>query len=310
LTKTLLQQKQPSIKQGLPVDKKKLLMAALISTLSFLILTGTPYLQMGKANPYIREYISPDVHTKPPKISIFAPVNNTAYNETTTILLNIKVNLPESSTASYTEILAVYYEADWLEKPVYLYQSKGIDDIIASYAPHLPYFLYAGMLSGIPSGNHSIVVHAVGIGGYPPKEMRIYVFSINCSSSVFFTTGIPVDATPPRISLLSIENKTYGTNDFPLNFTVSEKVSQISYVLDGQKKMTINGNITLKELPNGLHNVTVYATDETGNTGASETAYFTIAEPEPFPTTLVAVSIVSVAVVTVGLLVYLKKSRH
>jgi hypothetical protein len=318
LTKTLLQQKKPDIKQGLPVQKTTLLTAIIISTLLLSAVAGIQFLQLGNANPYIREYGPPDAHTKPPKISIFAPINNTAYMDTiiplrgTRIPLSIKVSLPESSTASYTYVLAVYYEADWLDKRVYLYQSKGIDDIIASYRsdPKFHYFFYSGMLSGVPSGNHSIVVHAEGGGGYPPKEMRTYIFSIYGSSSVFFTTGIPVDTTPPRITFLPIENKTCGKNDFSLNFTVSEEASKISYVLDGQKNMSINGNTTLTWLPNGYHNVTIYATDEVGNAGSSETIYFTIAKPEPFPTMIVVASVVTVAVVSVCLLFYFKQRKN
>jgi len=67
-------------------------------------------------------------------------------------------------------------------------------------------------------------------------------------------------------------------------------------------------------LPHGDHNVTVYATNEAGKTGASETITFTIAKPElqsePFPTPMFIAPIASVAVVGVGLMVYLKKRRR
>ena len=293
------------------MKKKTLITAIIISTVLFSTVIGIQFLQLGKANPYIREYGPPDAHTKPPKISIFAPKNNTAYMDTT-IPLTITVSLPESSTASYTNVLAVYYEADWLEKPVYLYQSKGIEDIIDSYRsdPKFHYFRYAGILSGVPSGNHSIVVHAEGGGAYPPKEMRQYLFSIYGSSSVFFTTGIPVDTTPPEVAVMPIENRTGNTTDAPLNFTVNEPTSKITYSLDRQENVTIAGNITLTNLPYGEHNITVFATDEVGNTGVSETVIFTVEElPEPFPTMIVIAPVGSIAFVGVGLLVYFKK-RH
>jgi multisubunit Na+/H+ antiporter MnhC subunit len=93
-----------------------------------------------------------------------------------------------------------------------------------------------------------------------------------------------------------------------LNFTVNESFSRISYVLDYQDNITIAENTTLTDLSNGYHNVTVYAIDSAGNTGTSETIYFNVEVPEPFPTTLVATaSGVSVAVVGLALLVYLKK---
>jgi hypothetical protein len=95
-----------------------------------------------------------------------------------------------------------------------------------------------------------------------------------------------------------------------LNFTVSEEATWVGYSLDNKTQVTINGNATLKELPVGSHNVTVYAKDVAGNLGASETLSFTIEEPsEPLPILLVATaSIIIVVVVAVFLLV--RKHRH
>ena len=92
---------------------------------------------------------------------------------------------------------------------------------------------------------------------------------------------------------------------------MNEVVSSIKYSLDGGENETITGNTTLTGLPNGAHNITVYATDETRNTGTSETVLFTIEVPESFPTVLVAtVSGVSVAIIGTVLLVYFRKRKH
>jgi hypothetical protein len=112
--------------------------------------------------------------------------------------------------------------------------------------------------------------------------------------------------TPPKVSILSLENKTYSIASIPLNFTTNEPISQATYSLDGHENVTIAGNTTLTGLANGDHNVTVYATDEAGNIGASETIYFRV---ESFLTTLVLASVVTVAVIGVGLLVYFKKRK-
>jgi hypothetical protein len=109
---------------------------------------------------------------------------------------------------------------------------------------------------------------------------------------------------------MPVENKTYGVSDIPLNFTLSEPTSQITYSLDGQENVTIAGNTTLTNLPYGGHNITVYASDLAGNVGNSETIAFTIAKPEPFPTTLFIAGAVSVAVAGVGLLGYFKKRKR
>jgi hypothetical protein len=70
--------------------------------------------------------------------------------------------------------------------------------------------------------------------------------------------------------------------------------------------------MTLTRLSNGAHNVTVYAADEAGNMGASETATFIVAKPEPFPLVPVAAASVASAgiVAAVGLLLYFKKRKH
>jgi hypothetical protein len=161
---------------------------------------------------------------------------------------------------------------------------------------------------------------------------KIVITTKMASGNVSFTIDaifekVFPDKIPPAISFLSVENRTYDTCDVPLNCTVNESVTQITYSLDGQENVTIPvgqaaynfagwenlmtiGKTTLTNLTNGEHSLTVYAADEAGNTGASETIYFNVEVPEPFPTTLVIVSIGSVAIVGLGLLVYFKKRKH
>ena len=136
------------------------------------------------------------------------------------------------------------------------------------------------------------------------------------ANTVYFVIDLgadTLDSTPPNISILSPENKTYN-DAVPLNFTLNENVSQVTYSLDGHVNTTIAGNTTLTELSTGSHNVTMYARDVAGNTGASETIYFTIAkesetQPELFPTTWIAAAAVSVVVAGVGLLAYFVKIK-
>jgi hypothetical protein len=100
-----------------------------------------------------------------------------------------------------------------------------------------------------------------------------------------------------------------------LTFTVDVPVAELGFSLDGEANVTVAGNTTLTGLADGVHNVTVYATDSAGNTGSSQTIQFTIApeqqDPEPFPTTLV-ITASGVSAIAVGacLLVYFKKRRH
>lgn len=117
------------------------------------------------------------------------------------------------------------------------------------------------------------------------------------------------DGTPPEITLISPENKTYHETSIPLEFSVNEPVSWMRYELDNENFTEISGNTTITGLSLGSHNLTVYATDDAGNTGVCQTIHFKVAE-EPFPTILVIVTIVSVAVIGLGLFVYFKKRKH
>ena len=129
------------------------------------------------------------------------------------------------------------------------------------------------------------------------------------------------DTTPPTISIVWPENNTYSLIPVHLNFMVNKSTSWIGYSLDGQANVTITGNTTITGLSEGLHSLVVYATDTDGNTGASETIYFTTIpsppriDPELFPqwaAWAVAVSVMTVMIVAVAgaiLLVYFAKVK-
>ena len=120
-------------------------------------------------------------------------------------------------------------------------------------------------------------------------------------------TPFEYGTAPPKISVISPENKNYNVSSMSLVFTLNRLAAWIGYSLDGRDNVTVNGNTTLDGLSNGLHNVTVYAEDSLGNMGASETVSFTV--EMPFPTAIVVASAIIVSVIGLGLLVYFKKRR-
>jgi len=156
---------------------------------------------------------------------------------------------------------------------------------------------YAAEIDNSGIGNTPYAIDAQNIDRYPLTQPF---------NSEFYAPKIP-----PKISLLSPVNQEFNESSVPLFFTVDKQTAWIGYSLDGQDNVTISGNTTITDLPNGLHNVTVYARDEFDNMDASETISFSVAEePEPFPTALVAVAfIASAAAVSAALLVYFKKRR-
>jgi parallel beta-helix repeat protein len=125
-----------------------------------------------------------------------------------------------------------------------------------------------------------------------------------------------LDNTPPTISVVSPENKTYTVKDVPLTFTVSEPASWIRYSLDGQANVTIAGNTTLTGLSDGPHSLVVYAKDVAGNTGASERTFFSKVTPPPdlngeifLITNWIFWGMIIITVIGAALLVYFRKIR-
>jgi len=170
-------------------------------------------------------------------------------------------------------------------------------------------------LTDVPEGNHSIIIYTT-VWHYSSIEKLEDTFEYylqyrdltmaNNSTTVFFA----VDTIAPKITVFSPKNMTYDSSIISTDFKVEELFSKCSYRLDGQDNVTTTGNMTLAGLLNGEHNITIYATDNAGNTGSSETIYFTIAMPEPFPTAVViVVSVAAVALAVASLLVYRKKHK-
>jgi hypothetical protein len=283
--------------------KKTALALTLVLALLLSAVASTKLVNWTKANPWMgTDWVAPKDTTKPPVLTIKSPEENRLY-KSNNVTLSFNARLGESTSGEYMRIMQVYYKADWEQNETYVYNNEGI------YIPYdenaITEFSYDVELTGVPEGEHYITFHAVEWGAYI-NGLFVHMFSINGSSSVSFTVDVS-----PSVSVLSLVSKTYDVSDVPLEFTVNEPYSRVSYSLDGQENVTISGNTTLIGLPNGDHNVTVYATDETGNVGASETIYFKVDVSEPFPTALVAVaSVATIAVVGVGLLVYFKKRKH
>lgn len=113
------------------------------------------------------------------------------------------------------------------------------------------------------------------------------------------------DVSPPAVSILNPQSKTYDTGVIQLTFIVNEPAAWIGYSLDGKDNITIVENTTLAGLSVGTHNLTVYAEDAAANIGASVTIIFTLVEN--FPVELIAVGIVIVIVVIFALLFRFKR---
>jgi hypothetical protein len=118
-------------------------------------------------------------------------------------------------------------------------------------------------IPNLPDGSHHITVYANDSAG-----------NMGASSTVHFS----VDTTPPAITIISPENKTYETASIWLNFTVDKLTAWIGYGLDDNANETVTGNTTIM-VDDGPHSITVYANDTGGNMGASDTVHFSVDAP-------------------------------
>jgi len=158
----------------------------------------------------------------------------------------------------------------------------------------LKYFEGNITLSSLSEGQHWLTLNVITTTG--PGSQQPY----STGQIILFD----VDTTAPKVGNLTVSNTNSG--DRLLSFTVDTETSWVGYSLDNQANVTVAGDVVLGDLSFGSHSVTVYAEDAAGNIGASETLLFTV---ESFPTTLTVASFSIVAVVAIGLLVYLKKCR-
>ena len=111
----------------------------------------------------------------------------------------------------------------------------------------------------------------------------------------------------PTINLVSPENITYFDRNISVSFSPNKQVSWIGYSFDGLENVTINGNLTLMDLPFGAHNITVYAIDQYANQASSETISFTVEEPELLPLSLVVILTISIfSICLIGILLFRK----
>ena len=90
------------------------------------------------------------------------------------------------------------------------------------------------------------------------------------------TVVIQEDTTPPKILVLSPENRTYASRVIPLAFSVNETVSWSGFSLDGSDNLTLTGNATLQGLTDGEHSLVVFANDTVGNMGSSDPVFFKV----------------------------------
>ncbi len=75
------------------------------------------------------------------------------------------------------------------------------------------------------------------------------------------------DSTPPAITITSPKNQTYNNFTVPIEYSISEATSSVSYSLDGGANVTLSGKTAATLDKEGSHSITIYAKDNAGNVG-------------------------------------------
>lgn len=238
---------------------KTKLATAFVLVLLLSVVVGVPVIKVAKANPYGMFRLAwRDINV------IRSPQNKT-YNGVA-VPVNFTVeHLPETSN----------YLSRYILQDMERGQSQVVEVTLENTSVTHDYSVATGHVAKYES--HLSNLEA---GSYKLTVQRYYEsydgVTVRSAASVIFS----VNPAVPDISDLTVENKTYHTHDIPFTFIVGEPVSQITYSLDNQRNVTLTGN-TLTGLSEDSHSLTVYAKDFDGNTGSSETAYFTVDTTPP-----------------------------
>ncbi|MCI0503104.1 Ig-like domain-containing protein, partial [Candidatus Micrarchaeota archaeon] len=139
-----------------------------------------------------------------------------------------------------------------------------------------------GAQNGTNSSTQNATNTAFAISGLADG---LHLWNVSCTDGAMNTNTsetweFTIDTAAPTVTIQSPANITYGSGFVDLNYSVNDSsgISSCWYVLDGAPAVALPPgcfNITLGVLPNGGHNMTVYANDTLGNTG-SATVIFTV----------------------------------
>lgn len=168
------------------MTKKKF--AETILLIGVLALAQLSFLDFVKANPWLYRGLdpSPPVNTK---ISILSPKNSTAYSSNLTLNFNISF---VNSTNVFVYITSIYYKANWEADNETVYTWNYYDEHnLNPYDddPKISEYSYEQNFIGIPEGKQNITITVTASGSYA-KGLDAYWFSINESTTVYFTVGI------------------------------------------------------------------------------------------------------------------------
>jgi hypothetical protein len=277
------------------------------SLFAFAVVFLSAFICICSANPFLP---SGTFHGEPasPSISVQSPSEKIIYWVGSDVWLDFTVtrpvsawydvNINRSSFSSVGEITRVTYSIDGnLQKEV---------KKIGEYEGVGAYYSYSVNLGRLGSGQRTIVITAYGQGEYgtiTPINDEVHATSnytaelklVSSSVSITFTVNADRPTTPPSITLLIPENKTYysimnwqSISYLRLEYKADDTRLSVGYRLDDGINIIPITNGTKLNLTLQSRKLTLYANDSYGNSASPQTVYYEIlpyVEPthRPFP---------------------------
>jgi hypothetical protein len=279
-------------------------------------------LNLAKADPYVLNgFVPPDSLTKPPFVQLYSPQNGSVITSNN-VSLSFHVTKPDSPKASQTVLTYIYYEADWLKDTTFLYNYETPEIINGKIIDpgYIEKYDYSYNFSNVPDGNHSITIHADGMGWYPPSDGLHYNgFKINGSTTLQFK----IDSTPPSLFIAyptngSAVDAILGVASLSWQYPANSTFSWVGYSLNAGENTTVTGkNETLAYFPNdGDYIFSLYANDTAGNWAIPQTVSFHVhvyadnAAHENIIADIAVIALILAVIILLALAVFVAYRRH
>ncbi|RLG54786.1 MAG: hypothetical protein DRN95_08505, partial [Candidatus Hydrothermarchaeota archaeon] len=158
-----------------------------------------------------------------------------------------------------------------------LSQNHVYINITLSEAPDTCLLEWNGTNETMQKQGYSCYINKTGLidGAY---TFKAYVNDSAGNLNVSDVRVVNIDTTPPTITIISPQNKTYNSTKITLNISANEKVNWW-YNLNGQENKTFIPNTTIIALV-GSNHLTVYANDSAGNIGLAKVSFTSYLESE------------------------------
>jgi hypothetical protein len=263
---------------------KKTFMAAIISILLASMFNGALLVNMTKGNPIPNEQISP------PPIVIQSPLNTT-YDQNDIPLNFTVVNASEYYPMTY-KLSYIYYVCDGEFHDYSLGMNLDRDQ-------------YCINLTGLSKGEHTLTVHAEGVGSYYISSSQWTQYTIESVQTVTFTVNkdppnAPSPSPSPSLSpslpsndylFIVVVQPGQGwdwhyniSGPLTLFYRTAKPLSWVGYSLDEAQNITIIRNGTeLPTLPDGRHSLKLYGNDSEGKMYGSWVIWFSTHQNTSFP---------------------------